>query len=103
MVTASKLVVDSRSYFRLGKPSRIAPTLRIGLSEHCHVPALDDLDADWLASVATPAFHILSRTRPAARRNSFLSIGTGCGLDALAAIEILGSSHAVAALLSEPA
>jgi hypothetical protein len=92
MVTASPLVVDARSYFRLGAPNRIASTLRIGLSEHCLAPSLDDLDADWLASVAAPAFHILARTRPAAQRQSFLSIGTGCGLDALGAVEILGSS-----------
>nr|WP_294514268.1 hypothetical protein [uncultured Rhodopila sp.] len=91
MVTASPLVVDARRYFRLGTPNRIASTLRIGLSEHCFVPSLDDLDSDWLASVAAPAFHILARTRPAARRQSFLSIGTGCGLDALGAVEILGS------------
>jgi hypothetical protein len=92
MVTASPLVVDARRYFRLGTPNRIAPTLRIGLSEHCFVPSLDDLDSDWLASVAVPAFHILARTRPAVQRHSFLSIGTGCGLDALGAIEILGAS-----------
>lgn len=92
MVTATPLVVDARSYFRVGIPNRIASTMHIGLSEHCFTPDLDDLDADWLASVATPAFHILARTRPAARRDSFLSIGTGCGLDALGAIEILGSS-----------
>lgn len=92
MVTPSPLVVDARSYFRLGAPNRIAPTLRIGLSEHCFVPSLDDPDSDWLASVAAPAFHILARTRPAAQRTSFLSIGTGCGLDALGAVEILGAS-----------
>jgi hypothetical protein len=91
MTLASLLDVDARSYFHLGTPNRIAPTLRIALSEHCFVPSLDDLDADWLASVATPAFHILARTRPAGQRRSFLSIGTGCGLDALGAIEILES------------
>jgi hypothetical protein len=91
MTHARFLDVDARSYFRLGTPNRIAPTLRIALSEHCFIPSLDDLDADWLASVATPAFHILARTRPAGQRRSFLSIGTGCGLDALGAIEILES------------
>jgi hypothetical protein len=55
MVTTRPVVVDARSYFRLGIPTRIASTLRIGLSEHCFVPSLDDLDADWLASVAVPA------------------------------------------------
>ncbi len=89
--TVRELDVDAGSYFRIGTPRRIAPRLRIALSEHCFAPVLDDLDADWLASVATPAFHILARTRPPERRESFLSIGTGCGLDALAAVEILGA------------
>jgi hypothetical protein len=87
----SPLAIDARRYFRLASPDRIAPTLRITVSEHCYAPPLDDPDSDWLASVAAPAFHILARTRPAKHRNSFLSIGTGCGLDALAAIEILRS------------
>jgi hypothetical protein len=93
MTSASLLNVDARSYFRLGTLDRIVPDLRIALSEHCFVPSLDDLDADWLASVATPAFRILARTRPAAQRRSFLTIGTGCGLDALGAIEILGAER----------
>nr|WP_294527930.1 hypothetical protein [uncultured Rhodopila sp.] len=55
MVTASPLVIDARSYFRLGTPNRIASTLHIGLSEHCFVPSPDDRDSDWLASVALPS------------------------------------------------
>lgn len=85
--------VDARAYFRADPPTRIRPKLDILLSEHCFAPALHDLDADWLASIATPAFRVLARTRPAARRRSFLSIGTGCGLDALAAVEVLGAEQ----------
>jgi hypothetical protein len=74
------------------------------LSEHCFAPSLDDLDADWLASVATPAFHILARVRPAVRRQSFLSMAPK-RLTAREALTPYRSGteirHAVVALLSE--
>ena len=42
-----------------------------------------------MSSVASPAFSILRRLRPPEARRSFATIGTGVGLDALAAIELL--------------
>lgn len=93
LLAAAPLAIDARRYFGLEHPTRIRAALDIRLSEHCFAPALEDLEADWLASVATPAFRILARTRPAEQRRAFLSIGTGCGLDALGAVEILGAQQ----------
>ncbi|RVT98664.1 hypothetical protein EOD42_00685 [Rhodovarius crocodyli] len=81
------LPIDARRYFGLEQPARIRAQLDIHLSEHCFAPTPEEPEADWLASVATPAFRILARTGP---RRSFLSIGTGCGLGA---VEILGAEQ----------
>lgn len=89
---AQILPVDSSQF--LGTPvlRHVVGPMAITLTEHCFLPRLDDLQADWVASVAVPAFRLIAAARPPHRRRAFCSIGTGSGLDALAALEILEST-----------
>jgi len=90
---AEHISVDTRAYLSLRTPpTRIKRRLGIVVSSRAYRPRVDDLTSDWVAYVATPAFKLLRRQRrkPVA---SFCSIGTGSGLDVLAAIEILGSTR----------
>ena len=76
-------------YLALPTTRRIRADVEIEIAERAYPPDLSDLKRDWVASVAAPAFAVLARRRPANRRLSFCTIGTGTGVDALAAIEIL--------------
>ena len=83
--------VDTEAYLALRNPARIKRHLSIGLSSHSYLPRINDLQSDWVAHVAAPAFKLLRRQREGAPVDSFCSIGTGSGLDVLAAVEILGA------------
>lgn len=91
MTQATHLSVDSRHFFGIPGLQTIKPKAEILVTNHCYLPQTEDLEADWVASVAAPAFKLIAQQRPAENRRSFCSIGTGSGLDALAAIEILGA------------
>jgi len=69
-------------------PLRLRDHLAIEVSPRAFLPRFDDLQADWVASVAIPAFKLIRQRQGALA--AFASIGTGTGLDALAAIETLG-------------
>ncbi len=87
------IAIDAKAYLSLkGKPKHIEEQLSIVLSSHSYLPCIDDLTSDWVAHVAVPAFKLIrsQRGRPV---DSFCSIGTGSGLDVLAAIETLGATH----------
>ena len=90
-MTAAALDIDTLAYLGIDAAHRVAPRWRIEAVERAVLPVLDDLQRDWLASIAVPAFKILRAQRGAAAVRSFLSIGTGTGVDALAAIEVLGA------------
>lgn len=84
--------VDAAAYLRLGSaPVHLRDRLTIELTRHSFLPRADDLLHDWVATVATPAFKLIRRRQGA--QEAFCSIGTGAGLDALAAIETLGSTR----------
>lgn len=93
--TAEPLVVaiDAAGHLGRRRLDRIAETLAVAVVDSAFAPELEDPGRDWVASVAVPAFEILARRRPPAMRRSFASIGTGVGLDVLAAIEILGAEE----------
>jgi methylase of polypeptide subunit release factors len=76
-------------YLALPATRRIRADVEIEIAGRAYPPDLSDLKRDWVASVAAPAFAVLARRRPQNRRLSFCAIGTGTGVDALAAIEIL--------------
>ena len=80
-------------YLALPATRRIRADVEIEIAERAYPPDLSDLKRDWVASVAAPAFAVLARRRPANQRLSFCTIGTGTGVDALAAIEILAAER----------
>lgn len=87
-----RLNVDTTRYLGLAaQPERILDRLDITVSPHSFLPEVDDPRKDWVASVATPAFKLIRQRQ--GERKAFCSIGTGVGLDALAAIETLGATR----------
>lgn len=87
---APKLRFDARRYLGTTSLRRINDEVEIELADRAYLPDLNDLKRDWVASVAAPAFRVLARNRATPPR-AFASIGTGSGVDALAAIELLGA------------
>jgi methylase of polypeptide subunit release factors len=85
--------VPAKTYLKITKPARIKEYLSIVLSSHSYFPRIDDLQSDWVASVAVPAFKLFRFQRADAALDSFCSIGTGSGLDVLSAVEILGATR----------
>jgi methylase of polypeptide subunit release factors len=90
---SNSIQVDTSRYLRIPHPERLQPQLSIDITGHCFLPRLDDLESDWVAHVAVPAFKVYRRQRGGAAIESFCSIGTGSGLDVLSAIEVLGASR----------
>lgn len=88
-----ELRVDAARYLSEPLPRRIRRELALQVSAHCFLPRLDDLASDWVAHVAVPALRLLRRQRGGDRVESFCSIGTGAGLDVLAAIEVLDAAR----------
>ncbi|NJL71413.1 MAG: class I SAM-dependent methyltransferase [Candidatus Competibacteraceae bacterium] len=92
-VDATSINLDIATFFNLKNPSRIRRDAAIKLSGRSYLPKIDDPRSDWVASVAVPAFLALAQTGIEAQ--DFCSIGTGAGLDALAAIEILKARNVI--------
>jgi SAM-dependent methyltransferase len=86
-VEHAELVVSPGEFFQISDTERIRSSIGLRLSDHSYLPKADDPRADWVASVAVPAFKTLAHMGVLAPR--FCTIGTGAGLDALAAVEIL--------------
>jgi len=82
-----EMVVSPTAFFQLGETTRIRSSIGLKLSDHSYLPKADEPRADWVASVAVPAFKTLARMGVSAPR--FCTVGTGAGLDVLAAVEIL--------------
>lgn len=81
--------VTTRNYLSLSDaPSAIKRKLSIELSNHSYLPRLDDLQSDWVAWTAVPAFKLYRKRQKRRKIESFCSIGTGSGLDVLSAIEL---------------
>ncbi|MDR2690520.1 MAG: class I SAM-dependent methyltransferase [Azoarcus sp.] len=72
-------------------PKHLRESLSIHVTEHAFLPNVDEILGDWVATIATPAFKLIRQRQGA--QNAFCSIGTGVGLDALAAIEILDATQ----------
>ena len=85
--------VITEAYLGVRNPSRIKPRLSIVLSNHSYLPRVDDLQSDWVAHVAAPAFQLYRRQHGNGPVDSFCSIGTGSGLDVLSASELLGATR----------
>jgi len=84
--------INTAQYLNLATPPEcLKETLDIHVTEHAFLPSVDEILSDWVATIATPAFKLI-RQRQGAQK-AFCSIGTGVGLDALAAIETLGATE----------
>jgi hypothetical protein len=81
------LTISSTHFFQLDQVDRIASSIELELSDHSYLPKGNDPRSDWVASVAVPAFKTLAQMEYFAPR--FCTIGTGAGVDVLAAVEIL--------------
>jgi methylase of polypeptide subunit release factors len=85
--------VHTQAYLSIRHPRRIKPHLSLTLSDHSYLPRIDDLQSDWVAHVAVPAFKLFRHQRGGGSIDSFCSIGTGSGLDVLTAIELLDANR----------
>ncbi|NDK37006.1 50S ribosomal protein L11 methyltransferase [Rhodovulum sulfidophilum] len=83
--------LNTARFFNLSNTTRIREVAKIELSDRSYLPKVGDPRSDWVASVAVPAFQALAQAGVEAP--NFCSIGTGAGLDALAAIEILNARN----------
>lgn len=91
MTNTSLLELDPRAFFGIERATRIKDRLGIAIADRAYLPDTQDLQRDWVASVAAPAFKLLRSRRGAKGCHAFASIGTGSGVDALCAIELLGA------------
>jgi methylase of polypeptide subunit release factors len=75
---------------------RLSPTLRLRLTEHTYVPKVAVPRSDWVATVALPALLTYRARYPDTVGGGTVGmVGTGAGLDALAAIEVLAPARVV--------
>ena len=75
---------------------RLSSTLRLHLTEHTYVPKVAVPRSDWVTTVALPAFQAYRTRYPERVEGGTVGVvGTGAGLDALAAIEILAPARVV--------
>lgn len=87
------IVVDVNKYLALnGATKRIKDYLSIEVADHAYLPKTEDIKSDWVAYIAAPAFKLI-REKLGHDIDSFVSIGTGSGIDVLAGIELLGAKR----------
>lgn len=82
--------INTSEYLNINsKPVHIKEQLDIKIIDNSFLPGKKD--DDWFAHSTLPALKIIEKERPGEVK-SFLSIGSGPGLDVLASAEIFGSS-----------
>lgn len=87
------IVVDVNKYLALnGATKHIKDYLSIEVADHAYLPKTEDIKSDWVAYIAAPAFKLI-REKLGHDIDSFVSIGTGSGIDVLTAIELLGAKR----------
>ena len=87
------IVVDVNKYLALnGATKRIKDYLSIEVADHAYLPKTEDIKSDWVAYIAAPAFKLF-REKLGHDIDSFVSIGTGSGIDVLTGIELLGAKR----------
>ena len=87
------IVVDVNKYLALnGATKRIKDYLSIEVADHAYLPKTEDIKSDWVAYIAAPAFKLI-REKLGHDIDSFVSIGTGSGIDVLTAIELFGAKR----------
>ncbi len=83
-------VETGRLLASLAPPFRIRPAVELELTDHTYLPKADAWRSDWIATVAVPGMLAYRRLIGHDAVETFCAIGTGAGLDALAAIEVFG-------------
>ena len=87
------IIVDVNKYLALnGATKRIKDYLSIEVANHAYLPKTEDIKSDWVAYIAAPAFKLI-REKLGHDIDSFVSIGTGSGIDVLTGIELLGAKR----------
>ena len=87
------IIVDVNKYLALNSaPKHIKDYLSIEVADHAYLPKTEDIKSDWVAYIAAPAFKLI-REKLGHDIDSFVSIGTGSGIDVLTAIELLGAKR----------
>ncbi|KAJ7043196.1 hypothetical protein C8F04DRAFT_1390033 [Mycena alexandri] len=81
----TEVEVDFEKFFGMGKPRKVLSHFTIKLTELTYLPKIDNPRRDWVASVAVPAF-LAHRAQNEVK--AFATVGTGGGLDAIAAMDI---------------
>ncbi|MCW2284049.1 methylase of polypeptide subunit release factors [Rhodoblastus acidophilus] len=91
IVSSASLSLDIAPYLDVAEVRRVRARVDIAVADRAWRPQVEDRSRDWVASVAAPCFKILRARRGDAACKAFCALGTGAGLDALAAIELLGA------------
>lgn len=87
------IVVDVNKYLALNSAAKhIKDYLSIEVADHAYLPKTEDIKSDWVAYIAAPAFKLI-REKLGHDIDSFVSIGTGSGIDVLTGIELLGAKR----------
>ncbi len=87
------IIVDVNKYLALNSaPKHIKDYLSIEVADHAYLPKTEDIKSDWVAYIAAPAFKLI-REKLGHDIDSFVSIGTGSGIDVLTGIELLGAKR----------
>ena len=87
------IIVDVNKYLALNSATKhIKDYLSIEVADHAYLPKTEDIKSDWVAYIAAPAFKLI-REKLGHDVDSFVSIGTGSGIDVLTGIELLGAKR----------
>ncbi|MBB4199754.1 SAM-dependent methyltransferase [Rhodoblastus sphagnicola] len=89
--TSASLSLDIAAYLDIDKPRHLRPRVKIDVADRAWRPPVEDRQRDWVSSIVAPALKILRARRGEAACKAFCALGTGVGLDALAAVELLGA------------
>ncbi|KAL6617551.1 hypothetical protein LY90DRAFT_503724 [Neocallimastix californiae] len=91
--------INTSEYLNIkSKPVHVKEQLEIKILDNSFLPGAKD--DDWFAHSALPALKLIEKERPGEIK-SFLSIGSGPGLDVLASAEVFGSKKLVLTDLHE--
>ncbi|MFM2479806.1 class I SAM-dependent methyltransferase [Celerinatantimonas sp. YJH-8] len=90
---------DIEQFFHSSDFENIKKNVSLNIVDHTYKPKISDPKSDWVSSVAVPAFQYIFKEKGI--QDNFASLGTGAGLDALAACQILHSKRLVVTDLHE--
>ncbi|KAJ7702317.1 hypothetical protein B0H17DRAFT_1043686 [Mycena rosella] len=81
----NEVTVNFEDFFSIGKPQKVLSQFTFKLTQLTYLPKVNNPRRDWVASVAVLAFLAHGAQNQV---RAFVTVGTGSGLDAIAAFEI---------------